>query len=141
MFTKKIIFTEKRDRKAVELEIALQKAAANLVFTPKIHSAVFTETDCTITMGKIDSLCLADMHGDKDKDLPNHFWLKIQTIISTLYEAGIIYVDITPYNFIEHNGTLYIIDFGDAYYKGTKPRNWFHTEFLDLPYGWNPDFA
>jgi RIO-like serine/threonine protein kinase len=141
MFTKRIVFTEKRDRKAVELEIALQTEASKLVYTPKIISTVFTETDCTITMEKIDAMCLADMYGDNDNELPTHFWLKIHRIISTLYEAGIEYVDITPYNFIESNGILYIIDFGDAYYKGTKPRNWFHEDFLDMPYGWNPDFA
>ncbi len=141
MYIKRIVYSDKRDRKAAELEIQLQKDAYNLGFSPKILETKFTDTDCTIRMDKIYEMCLADMYGDKETDLPNHLWSTIQTIVNTLYEAGIEYIDITPYNFIEYKNKLYIIDFGDAYYKGDKPRNWFHKDFLNIPYGWNPDFA
>ena len=142
MYIKRIIFSDKRDRKAAELEIQLQKDAAAFGFCPPILDVKFTDSDCTISMHKIETMCLADMYGDKETDLPNHLWAEIHTIVNTLYEeAGIEYIDITPYNFIEHKNKVYIIDFGDAYYKGTKPRNWFHKDFLNIPYGWNPDFA
>ena len=142
MYIKRISFSDKRDRKAAELEIQLQKEAAAFSFCPNINEVTFTDTDCTISMDKIDTMCLADMYGANESDLPNQLWAEIHSIVNTLYEeAGIEYVDITPYNFIEHKNKVYIIDFGDAYYKGTKPRNWFHKDFLNMPYGWNPDFA
>ena len=141
MYTKKIIYSNKRDKNASEQEIELQNIASKYNFTPIIHKTLFTDTYCEITMDKIDTICLADMYGDKATDLPIHIWSKIHHIIETLYEEeGIEYIDITPYNFIEHKNKLYIIDFGDAYYKDTKPRNWFHKDFLKNPYGWNPDF-
>lgn len=142
MYEKSIIFTNKRNQKAAELEIQLQNDAYTLGYSPKILETTFTDTYCTICMDKIDTMCLADMYGSNATDLPHHLWAEIHTIVNALYEeAGIEYVDITPYNFIEHKNKVYIIDFGDAYYKGTKPRNWFHKEFLNIPYGWNPDFA
>jgi len=141
MYTKKIIFSESRDKNASEQEIELQNIASKYNFTPIIHKTLFTDSYCEITMDKIDTMCLADMYGDKASDLPNHIWSEIHHIIKTLYEEeGIEYIDITPYNFIEHKDKIYIIDFGDAYYKDTKPRNWFHKDFLKVPYGWNPDF-
>ena len=142
MFKKTIFFTEKRTIAEAKREIELQQLASKYDFCPKITESKFSETCCEITMEKIDCMCLADMYGDQPKHLPPHIWPQIHTIIKTLYEeAGIEYVDITPYNFIEHNNKIYIIDFGDAYYKGTKPRHWFHTQFLDDPTCWNPDFA
>jgi tRNA A-37 threonylcarbamoyl transferase component Bud32 len=142
MFKKNIFFTQKRNLAEATLEIELQKVASKYDFCPKITETKFSEKGCEITMEKIETMCLADMYGDKAKDLPPHIWPKIHTIIKTLYEeAGIEYVDITPYNFIEHNNKIYIIDFGDAYYKGTKPRHWFHKQFLEDPSSWNPDFA
>ena len=142
MYIKRITFSDKRNRKAAELEIQLQKEAFLFGFSPAILDVKFTDSDCTISMHKIDTMCLADMYGDKATDLPNHLWSEIHAIVNTLYEeGGIEYIDITPYNFIEHKNKLYIIDFGDAYYKGDKPRNWFHKDFLNKPYGWNPDFA
>jgi len=142
MFIKRINFTERRNRNAAELEIKLQTIASRHEFTPRIYKTEFTENYCEIEMDKIDTMCLADMYGDKAEDLPSELWKPIHTIVKTLYdEDNIVYVDITPYNFIEHKNKVYIIDFGDAYYKDTKPRDWFHKTFLNTPYGWNPDFA
>lgn len=142
MFTKTIFFKQTRSIAETNLEIELQHVASKYDFCPKIIETKFSETACEITMEKIGTMCLADMYGDKAKDLPTHICSQIHHIIKTLYdEEGIEYIDITPYNFIEHNDKIYIIDFGDAYYKGTKPRNWFHKEFLEDPTAWNPDFA
>lgn len=142
MFKKTIHFSEKRGLAKTELEIELQQVASKYSFCPKINSVKFTDKSCEITMVHIKSMCLADMYGDQPSDLPIGLWSKIHHIIKTLYdEEGIEYIDITPYNFIEHEENIYIIDFGDAYYKGTRPRNWFHKEFLENPNTWNPDFA
>jgi tRNA A-37 threonylcarbamoyl transferase component Bud32 len=142
MFKKTIFFTQNRNLAETILEIELQQVASKYDFCPKIIETQFSDTSCEITMEKIGSMCLADMYGDKPQDLPTHIWPKIHHIIKTLYEeSGIEYIDITPYNFIEHEDKIYIIDFGDAYYKGTKPRHWFHKQFLEEPISWNPDFA
>ncbi len=60
-------------------------------------------------------------------------------------EEEIAYVDITPYNFIEIDDKIYIIDFGHATYTKSldEDRFWFLKDFL---YGYklniyNPDFA
>lgn len=142
MFKKTILLSEKRGIAETELEIELQQVASKYGFCPKIGCVRSTDTTYEIEMEYITSMCLADMYGDKASELPPYIWPKIHHIIKTLYEEeGIEYVDITPYNFIELNDKIYIIDFGDAYYKGTRPRNWFHKEFLENPCSWNPDFA
>ena len=142
MFKKQIVYSEKRTRAAVDLEIELQQVASKYGFTPKIHETTFTDVYCIIIMDEIDNMCLADNYGTKPDDLPPHFWEEIRNIVEKLYtEEGIEYVDITPYNFIEVDGKIYIIDFGDAYYKDTRPRNWFHKDFLEGANTWNPDFT
>jgi len=142
MYRKTIIFSDKRPKEKAELEIELQTIASKYGFSPKILNTDFTNTECHITMSKL-GMCLADKYGDNPKNIPKEFWTQIQSIVRTLYEVeGIEYVDITPYNFIEQNKLIYIIDFGDAYYtKGKESINWFLKEFLKEPYGWNPDFA
>ena len=142
MFKKIIHYSEKRGLAETKLEIELQKIASKYNFCPKIYNIHFTDTTCEIEMEHIQSMCLADMYGDQPASLPKHIWSKIHHILKILYEEeGIVYVDITPYNFIEHEKKIYIIDFGDAYYKDSRPRNWFHKEFLEDPCTWNPDFA
>ena len=42
MFKKQIIYSEKRTKKAVELEIELQQVASKHGFTPKIHETEFS---------------------------------------------------------------------------------------------------
>ena len=87
-------------------------------------------------------LDLKDKYGEDPLNVPKIIWDQIRTIIKILYhQEGIEYIDITGYNFIEKNGKVYIIDFGDAVYN--KPDieiNWFLSKFLDGHNGWNPDF-
>ena len=92
-------------------------------------------------MEDIDEMCLADMYGENIKDIPQHLLEQIYDILVKLYlQASIEYTDITPYNFIEKEGRVYIIDFGDA--KLVESRNWFLEEIFKhkLIIGWNPDF-
>lgn len=142
MFKKTIIFSDKRPREAVELEIELQQIASRYGFSPTIHTIEYTDTECHIIMTKL-GMSLADIYGDDPDNIPGHIWKQIELILRMLYDVeGIEYVDITPYNFIEQNGIVYCIDFGDAYYtKGPDTLNWFLKDFLDESYDWNPDFA
>lgn len=117
------------------LEIKLQKIASSHGFTPKVLS----QNGLEFEMEKIDAPCLADIYGEEVENLPNWIWEEIVRILTVLYRCeGIEYVDITPYNFIEKNGKVWIIDFGHAYF--TKPQNSFLEDILDGVRSWNPDF-
>ena len=93
-------------------------------------------------MEDLDELSLADRYGDDPSEIPLWIWAEIRTMLSTLLnEEGIEYVDITPYNFIEKDNRIYIIDFGDARYThGMGLTDWFLNEFLEGENSWNPDY-
>ena len=125
-----------------ELEIELQKISAGYGWTPKI----LAESGLEVTMESVDGLSLYDKYGDLAEDIPDWIWSKILEILIILYECeGIEYVDITPFNFMEAGGKVWIIDFGHAYYTkvvaGDPPANWFLCDVLDGEKRWNPDFA
>ena len=123
------------------LEIELQQVASRHGFSPKVLSVngLFFE------MEDLAAPCLADKYGDKIDDIPQSIWDEIVHILVILYEVeGIEYIDITPYNFIECDGKVWIIDFGHAFYTtdDKKPMNWFLRDLLDTQEkAWNPDFA
>jgi len=124
------------------LEIELQKISAGYGWTPKILAENYLEVE----MEFVDGVSLYDIYGDNANNIPEWIWQDIFHILTVLYECeGIEYVDITPFNFIEAGGKIWIIDFGHAYYTpqvaGDPPANWFLRDFLDQEYGWNPDFA
>jgi len=125
-----------------ENEVELQTIAARHGFSPKIISTSTQGNICLIFMENLDADCLADVYGEDPDDLPTWIWDRIRTMVKTLlYEEGIEYIDITPYNFIEKNNRIYMIDFGDAKY--TKPNeliSWFLEEFIEGENSWNPDY-
>jgi len=125
-----------------ENEVELQTIAAKHGFSPKIISTSTQGNICLIFMENLDADCLADVYGEDPDDLPTWIWDRIRTMVKTLlYEEGIEYIDITPYNFIEKNNRIYMIDFGDAKY--TKPNeliSWFLEEFIEGENSWNPDY-
>lgn len=91
-------------------------------------------------MEDLNAECLADVYGENPENIPTWIWNEIRSIITILFnEEGIEYVDITPYNFIEKDNRIYIIDFGDAKYTDGQV-NWFLSEFLDGENSWNPDY-
>jgi RIO-like serine/threonine protein kinase len=58
------------------------------------------------------------MYGETDKILTNDGGIihkKIQIILQKLWDNGILYRDVTPYNFlISNDGEIYIVDFEHA---------------------------
>jgi len=122
----------------IRREARFQRHAAAMGLSPKVIRC----TNKTIVMEQIKGKCLADKYGDNIEDIPE--WVKedILDILSTLYTtAGIEYVDITPYNFIEVDGIVWIIDFGHARHA-SKTKDCFLEEILDnWELKWNPDFA
>lgn len=71
-----------------------------------------------LKMGKINGMSLADMYGETDQILTNDggiIYNKIQVILQKLWDNGILYRDVTPYNFlIQNDGEIFIIDFEHA---------------------------
>jgi len=141
MFTKVIKYDD-RNQGRISLEVELQRVAHKYKFTPKIYDVSYQKDEAIITMENLNEMCIADKYGEDPKNIPKEFWDQIRKILETLlHEEGIEYIDITPYNFIEKENKIYIIDFGDAYYT-TKRKgiNWFLQDVLDGHEGWNPDF-
>jgi tRNA A-37 threonylcarbamoyl transferase component Bud32 len=142
IYTKRIPYTDKHNKGKICLEVEIQRWVHKYGFTPEIYDVDFAEDECIICMEDLEEQCLADKYGDLAEHIPAKYWEQIRTILAILFEReGIEYIDITPYNFIEKNDKIYIIDFGDAYYTHkSKEVNWFLKEVLDGHNGWNPDF-
>lgn len=141
-YTKIIPYTDEKAQGKIGLEVELQKVVSKYGFCPKIHDHIYHANECHITMEDLEELCLADKYGDSIDDIPDWIWKQIVEILRTIYyEEGIEYIDITPYNFIEKDKKVFIIDFGHAYYvHPSKKTNWFLKDVLDGHKGWNPDF-
>jgi RIO-like serine/threonine protein kinase len=133
------VFIKKVSPNTIEDEAELQNIAASYEFAPKVYKT----TEDEIHMEDLQEMCIADKYGEDPTSIPAYIWVSIRTIIHTLYHReGIEYIDITPYNFIEKDKKVYIIDFGHAsYYKSKEMMNWFLKEFLEDGINtWNPDF-
>ncbi len=95
-------------------EISLQQEAARLGVAPAIHSIVKHNQMSVVLMTKIHGSSLADFYGSDP--IPGHVWDQVKSILQLLWNNGIEYKDITPYNFmLEHEtGKVWIVDFGHA---------------------------
>jgi tRNA A-37 threonylcarbamoyl transferase component Bud32 len=134
MFVKEVSIQESTN------EIKLQRVAISHGFSPAIISTGNFKGKCYITMEKIHEHCLADKYGENPEDIPEWIWAKIRKMVLTLLEEDEIeYRDITPYNFIEKDGKVWMIDFGHAKYKDGEV-DWFVQEFIDGENSWNPDY-
>lgn len=123
-----------------EIEIEFQNIAAEYDFCPRIIKTERYGKRVRIYMEDIEEEPLAVTYGENADDIPEWIWKEIRYMVQTLYEEeGIEYVDITPYNFIEKDDRIYMIDFGDAKYTTGQP-DWFLSEFLDGENSWNPDY-
>jgi len=119
-------------------EIRLQGLVAELGLAPPILE---TDNATYMVMEVIPTMSIADYYGTTIRALP--IWVR-QQIISILRIIYIVYkiqyIDITPYNFIEHNGKVWIIDFGHAY-DDERP---LHPHLLQIlnteKLRWNKDF-
>jgi serine/threonine-protein kinase RIO1 len=135
------IFTKSVSPDTIHTEVHLQRLASALGVAPPIVSVDFSNNQ--VHMEKI-GVCIAEKYGDDIKDIPQWILNEIVEHLWTLYSCcQIQYVDITPYNFIEHEGRVWVIDFGDAYRNFPKTKlhpmlkKIFDTRKLTQ---WNPDF-
>jgi tRNA A-37 threonylcarbamoyl transferase component Bud32 len=126
-----------RTEEQIRQEVILQTRAAEKGLAPRVISSDYKTY---IEMEKIPEMCVADKYGENIKNIPKTVISDIYKIIRTLYhECDIQYVDVTPYNFIECDGRLWVIDFGDAI---PVVKNWYLQELFDneCVLEWNPDF-
>ncbi len=123
-----------------ELEVELQNIASSYCFSPRISKVERNGEHVRIFMEDVEELSIGDTYGEDPLEAPVWIWNDIRTMIGTLYHhEGIEYVDINPYNFIEKDGRIYMIDFGDAKYSNGEI-DWFLSEFLQGENSWNPDY-
>jgi tRNA A-37 threonylcarbamoyl transferase component Bud32 len=134
------MFVKEVSASTCQNEIELQRIAAQYGFAPKIISTSMHEDVCLIFMENLDTECLADVYGEDPEEIPEWIWDQIRIMVRTLIEEeGIEYPDTTPYNFIEKDNKIYIVDFGDAKYIDGDI-SWFVQEFIDGENSWNPDY-
>ena len=125
----------------IRREVHLQRLASSMEVSPKI---IHSDYQTVIHMEDVSAMCIADVYGDELSMIPD--WIQEQIVehLWTLYSCcQIQYVDITPYNFIERNGRVWVIDFGHAYRN--RPKAKLHP-FLKRIFDtwklsqWNPEF-
>jgi len=98
----------------VRREANMLKASAELGLSPAV---IDTDNRTYIEMVDLEEMCIADKYGEDIENVPEEIQEDIYSILMTLYRvAGIEYCDVTPYNFIEKDGVVYVIDFGHARY-------------------------
>jgi len=149
MFSKVIRFTEKRTRDDAELEIELQEIASRHGFAPKVLAVEKHSDAFVVQMEKVSGMSLADWYTDNFAAVPPDDITKIREILMTLLkEEGIVYNDITGYNFMKEegdHGRIFIVDFGDAKYldqEDEEEQSGFLFDFVrGIKNEWNPDFA
>jgi tRNA A-37 threonylcarbamoyl transferase component Bud32 len=127
-----------RSEELIQKEVRFQRKAAALGLSPKILD---TDFKTYIDMEHLDQMCLADMYGESIDSMPHIIKKGIYDILTRLYlECDIEYIDVTPYNFIETDDQLWIIDFGDA--NEAPKKNSFLKEVFRKKelFKWNSDF-
>jgi tRNA A-37 threonylcarbamoyl transferase component Bud32 len=91
----------------------------NLDFVPKIIKVDIDEIK--IVMEYIEGMNIADKYGEDINEVPEYILIQIMEILKKLYNYGIIYPDITGYNFIEDkNLKIWIVDFEHCFFKNKK---------------------
>lgn len=119
-------------------EAEFQKQATEIGIAPN----VIHYDEKSIVMENLESLCIADKYGDKIEDVPDWICTEIESILTLLYTMNIEYIDVTPYNFIEKENHVWIVDFGHAQVPQEDNMNWYLKEVFDnqIIEKWNVDF-
>lgn len=120
----------------------------DIIHLPKVYN--FDNTTQEIHMEKIPHMNISDYYGENWNDIPKWIQKEIKIIIKTLFFKGIIYPDITGYNFIEYDEKIWIIDFEHSFmynvsYDRMTENQKLHYDFVkefitDENCGWNPYF-
>ncbi len=88
----------------------------DLKFIPKLYN--YDKENKYLKCQKANGSSVADLYGEDFNNVPMHIITKIRSIVKKLYDIGIIYPDITGYNFIvDKESKVWIIDFEHAKFK------------------------
>ena len=102
----------------VTQEADFLKIASDHVLSPKF---INTDNETYIDMEDLDKMSVGDMYGNDINEIPEHILAGMFSLIWTLYHVHKIeYLDVWPRNFIEKDGRVWIIDFGDAKKKSDE---------------------
>jgi len=107
-----------------------------IVNIPKVID--YNKTTKVMKMLRVGPMSVSDFYGELITHVPPYLLFAIREIITKLYDNGIIYPDITGYNFIEHDGKVWIIDFEHAKYMNDYQK--FTIKFVNGVKQWNPEF-
>lgn len=122
-------------------EVELQMEVSKYGLTPKVFH---TDNKTFIDMEDLECMNVGDTYGDNVNDIPPNILAQMWSIVWYLHTIlGIDYVDVWPRNFVEVNGRVWIIDFGDAYWHDyDEETNWYLEEILNEGRitDWNCDF-
>jgi len=108
-----------------------------IVNVPKILA--YDRDTQIMLMERVNYMNVADYYGEKDTDTSAELFGRIRQIIKTLYDNNVVYPDITGYNFIEHDGKVWIIDFEHSNFKPLLQDD-FVVKFINGKNKWNPRF-
>ena len=119
---------------------------AQFLLTLSSHglTPIFVGTDNTtyIDMEDLKEMSVGDMYGNDIGGIPQPILAGMFSLIWTLYHVHKIeYVDLWPRNFIEKQGRVWIIDFGDAKHRSDVADDYIE-EILEAGRitHWNPEF-
>jgi tRNA A-37 threonylcarbamoyl transferase component Bud32 len=140
VFTKRF---SRAPRNAVKKEVALQRIGSEYGMSPCVLD---TDNKTYISMEDLGVMSIADQYGENIEDIPENIRADIWNILWILFSrADIEYVDVTPYNFIEKDGRLWVVDYGHAKKTKRGKVNPWLLKVLSNPemtiYEWNPEFA
>jgi tRNA A-37 threonylcarbamoyl transferase component Bud32 len=129
----------------VRNEVHLQTVASQIGLAPAIKK---TDYKTFVEMEDLKEMSVEDMYGSDINQIPPKILSAMWAILYTLYHTfDIEYIDVWPRNFIEKNGRVWIIDFGDAREICHEDEDYEPDEYLQeiLEAGrithWNPEFA
>jgi len=139
-----------------EHEAAMQRRAAKLLPAHVPRVLRYEKARLRMKMSLVSGCTLAYMYGNDCRAIPAWVWGEVRRLVRTLYEGGVVYPDITSYNFmIDADEKIWIIDFEHCTTREPGPfvaaaaaapapgEQWFVREFLSGDSGdvWNEDFA
>jgi len=113
---------------------------SGIIDVPKVHS--YDDVTKIMVMENILKMNIADEYGEDPSCIPSSLFTLMQDVIKKLYDYGIEYPDITGYNFIFHNDTMFLIDFEHSrLFKDDNDIKYpFVKEFINGLCQWNPEF-
>lgn len=138
-----------------EHEAEMQRRAVRLLPANVPRVVRYEKARKRMKMHLVKGETLVYMYGADGAAVPEWIWAEVRRLVMALYVKGIVYADITGYNFMieSESGNIWMLDFEHCttrdpgpFVEGEPPakgESWFVREFLSGDSGnvWNEDFA